>query len=151
MSDGKTVAIRLNGTWYQFNWEATVDAASNAVVGIDVRDTEDADALIESHRHGVATTGQPPMAETVDNKPSNLCPEVKEQLAPTIVLEATPGRGQAKAPVEGTFGLFSQTAPPLRVDGTTPRETASSILTLVTLTSAWARNRKPRKKESGYH
>ena len=149
LSDGKTVAICLNGTWYRFNWEATVDAASNAVVGIDVRDTEDADALIESHRHGVATTGQPPMAETVDNKPSNLCPEVKEKLAPTVVLEATPGRGQAKAPVEGNFGLFSQTAPPLRVEGNTPRELAGSIIALVILAWAWTRNGKPRKNLNG--
>jgi hypothetical protein len=149
LSDGKTVAIRLNGKWYRFNWEATVDTASNAVVGIDVRDTEDADALIQSHRHGVTTTGQPPMAETVDNKPSNLCPEVERQLAPTIVVEATPGRGQAKAPLEGTFGLFSQTAPPLEVEGNTPRELARSIITLLLLVWAWTRNGKPRKNLKG--
>jgi hypothetical protein len=148
-SDGKTVAIRLNGKWYRFNWEATVDVASNAVVGIDVRDSEDADALIESHRHGVATTGKPPMAETVDNRPSNLCPEVQRKLAPTVVLEATPGRGQAKAPLEGTFGLFAQTTPPLEVQGNTPHELARSIITLLLWLWAWTRNGRPRKKLSG--
>jgi hypothetical protein len=149
MSDGKTVAIRLQGVWYHFNWEATVDVDSNAVVGIDVREVENADALIASHEHGVATTGQSPIAETVDNKPSNLCPKVKQELDPTIVLEATPGRGQAKAPIEGTFGLFSQTAPPLVVEGKTPKALARSFLVLLLTLWAWARNGKPRNKLNG--
>ena len=58
-------------------------------------------------------------------------------------------RGQAKAPLEGAFGLFQQMAPPLVVRGDTPRERARSYLALLFVIWAWARNGKPRAKLGG--
>ncbi|MSP71363.1 MAG: hypothetical protein EXR76_04095, partial [Myxococcales bacterium] len=74
---------------------------------------------------------------------------MKDGIAPTELLSATPGRGQAKAPLEGAFGLFQQLAPPLVVRGDTPRERARSDLALLFVVWAWARNGKPRAKLRG--
>jgi transposase InsO family protein len=67
----------------------------------------------------------------------------------TIFLRATPGRGQAKAALEGAFGLFRQSLPPLEVKGGSLREMARSILHLVF--TAWfrGRNGRPRKRLNG--
>ncbi len=70
------------------------------------------------------------------------------RLLPAL-LRATPGRGQAKAPLEGAFGLFQQTMPPLIVEGQTSRERARSVLDLVFTEWARGRNGKPRKRLKG--
>jgi len=146
--DGTELAIEVNGQRYVFNFQAVVDGATNAIVGIDVSDVEDEHALLNTVHHGRVTTGESvaPMALTVDGKPCNHTPLVQDSIAPTEVLQATLGRGQAKAPVEGTFGLFQQSAPPLIVGGDTPREQAGSFLALLLLTWTWARNGRPRRR-----
>ena len=67
----------------------------------------------------------------------------------TIFLRATPGRGQAKAALEGSFGLFKQAMPPLVIEGESLREMARSVLHLVL--TAWyrGRNGRPRKRLGG--
>jgi hypothetical protein len=149
LGDGTTVALSLDGVWHVFNIEVVSDPATNATVGVDVSDTEDAAAVLAAFEHGKQTTGEAPLAMTLDNKAPNLSAEVKEGIAPAELLRATPGRGQAKAPLEGSFGLFRQTAPPLVVSGRTPRERARSYLELLFVTWAWARNGKPRRKLGG--
>lgn len=125
------------------------DPASNAVTGVTVTDTENEQAVLAAFEHGKQTAGEPPLALTLDNKPSNHSPAVEQGVAPAELLRSTPGRGQAKAPLEGTFGLFQQTAPPLVVQGSTPRERARSYLALLFVLWAWARNGKPRRKLGG--
>jgi len=141
--------LELNGQRFVFNLEAICDVDSSAVTGIHVSDAEDEAALLAAYDHGVRTAGDKPLSITVDSRPSNHTAAVHASVAPTVVLPATPGRGQAKATVEGTFGLFSQTAPPLRVSGHEPRDVARSILALVALTWCWARNGKPRERLGG--
>lgn len=106
--DGTELAIQVNGQRYVFNFQAVVDGATSAIVGTDVSDVENEDALLRAVHHRRVTTGQAPMALTVDGKPCNHTPLVQDSIAPTEVLPATPGRGQAKAPVEGAFGLFQR-------------------------------------------
>lgn len=149
IGDGTTLAIWVNDHVYAFNAQANVDAASNALVAFDVTNTEDEQAVIDAYQHGLDTTGAPPLALTLDNRPSNLTPAVETAIAPTILLASTPGRGPAKAPIEGTFGLFAQTAPPLAILGRTERELARSILQLVLTVFAWTRNGKPRARLGG--
>ncbi len=149
IGDGTTLAIRLNSQLYVFNAEGVIDAASNGLVAFDVTDTEDEQAVIDAFQHGVATTGEPPLAVTLDNRPSNLTTTVEAAIAPSELLASTPARGESKAPIEGNFGLFQQTAPPLVVSGENWREIARSILQLVLTTYAWARNGKPRKRLGG--
>ncbi|MEW6279735.1 MAG: hypothetical protein AB1758_13995 [Candidatus Eremiobacterota bacterium] len=66
----------------------------------------------------------------------------------TTVLAATPGRGQAKAPLEGLFGLFQQALPALVLTGKTAREIACSALILILLVcETWFRGRNGRPRE----
>ncbi len=134
---------------FVFTLEAVGDVDSGALTGLTVGDTENEAALLAAFEHGLMTTGAPPLALTLDNKPSNQTPAVEAGIQPAELLAATPGRGQAKAPLEGTFGLFSQNAPPLSLTGKTRRELARSILFLVVLTWAWARNGRPRRGLAG--
>jgi hypothetical protein len=146
LADGREVTIVFDGQPYIFNWEASVDGCVCASVGLTVSDHEDSAALIGTVEHGTITTGHKPVVASVDAKPSNHAPAVQQAISPTLVLQTTVGRGQAKAPVEGHFGLFSQAVPPLVVSGSTPREQARCVVELVL--TAWSRGRNGRPRRS---
>ena len=149
LGDGTTLVMTVNGERFPFTLEAIADVSSDALVGLEVTDVEDQQAVLGAFEHGVDTTGAHPDSMTLDNKPCNHTSQIREAVEPTVVIPATPGRGQAKAPLEGKFGLFEQTAPPLVVNGSTRRELARSILILVVTLWAWTRNGKPRKRLEG--
>ena len=146
LGDGTQLAIEVSGERYVFNLEAVLDVYTNAVVGVDVSDVENEDALLTAFYQGIVTAAQHPHVLSVDRKPCNHTPLVHDSIAPTQVLPSTPGRGQAKAGLEGTFGLFQQTTPPLVVAGDTQRQLARSVLALVCTVWAWARNGRPRQR-----
>jgi transposase InsO family protein len=149
LGDGTSIAVHWGSHVFVFNVEALQDVTSNAVVGFRASDSEDEEALRLTYEMGLETTGGPPLSVSLDNRPSNHSPGTLEALSGTTVLAATPGRGQAKAAVEGGFGLFQQTMPPLVVDGATWREMARCVLELVM--TAWyrGRNGKPRERLKG--
>ena len=149
--DGKQLTIIFRDQRFIFNLEAVVDGASNAVVGARVTDSEDAPAVIESFRQGLQTTaGQPPLAVTLDNRPSNFAPAIDDALSCTELLRATPGRGQAKAPVEGAFGLFEQSLPgPIIIGGKTDKDIARGVAQQVATAFFRGRNGRPRRKLGG--
>jgi hypothetical protein len=151
VGDGMTVPITIDTTTLHLNFELQCDAFSDAFVGLSIRDEEDSVAVVESFADGVATTGAPPLAELLDNKPSNHTEAVDRALGDTIRLRATPGRAQNKAHVEGAFGLFAQTAPALelRLTGASPGQIAAQLLRLVTTTWARAQNHRPRHDRGG--
>lgn len=149
LGDGTPLAFVWEGERFVFNLEAMLDSATNATVGLAVTDTEDEEAVRLAYEAARQETGQAPFAVTLDNLPSNHSPGTLKALADTMVLRATPGRGQSKAPVEGSFGLLQQALPPLVLDGASPRERARQALQLIL--TAWfvGRNGKPRKKLHG--
>jgi hypothetical protein len=148
--DGTPVTVSFDGELFVFNLELVVDTSSAAAVGIDVRDHENADAVIAAFGDGLATTGAPPLCLLLDNKPSNHAPEVDSALGDdTIRMRATVGRPQNKAHVEGAFGLFFQAAPPIVIDGATKRERARQMLLLQTRTWARTLNHRPRASHRG--
>jgi hypothetical protein len=149
LGDGTTLAIRVRDRWHFFNLQAALDVDSDAVVGIHVSDCEDQHAVRQSFEHGEATTGGGPEGMSLDGKACNHPESLADALQPTVVVPTTPARGQAKAPLEGFFGLFSQTAPPLIVDGKSDHELARSFLALLMLVWCWARNGKPRRHLAG--
>ena len=149
LGDGTVLAIELNGQRYFFNVEAILDVHTNALVGLHVSDTEDEQAVRQAFLHAEATTGQRPIALSLDGKPCNNTDGLAQAVQPSQIVPSTPGRGQAKAPLEGAFGLFQQTAPPLVIRGDNGRELARSIITLVLLLWAWTRNGKPRARLGG--
>jgi len=149
VADGKTVEVVIDGEVLHVNLELVVDTATDAAVGIDVRDEEDAAALVTAFEDAVATAGEPPLALLVDNRPSNHAPEVDDALGDTMKVDATPNRPQNKAHVEGAFGLFAQKVPPIEVDTSDSRELARALALLVGTVFFRALNRAPRRDRGG--
>lgn len=149
VGDGCELSAELDGQVFCFNLELLVDAHSDAAVGIDVRDYEDSDAVISAFEEGLVTTSTTPLSLLLDNKPCNHAPAVHEATAGTLVIPATKGRPQNKAHVEGAFGLFSQYAPPLRLDGRTDKDRARQLVELCARTFFNALNMRPQAKRGG--
>ena len=149
VGDGTALTFTLNGEPFTFHLELFVDADSAALAGAAVRDEEDSAAVIDAFRDGAATTGFPPIAALLDNRPSNHTDDVHAALDPTLTIRATRGRAQNKGHVEGSFGLFSQTAPRLSLHASTPRALASRVIELVVTTWARTLNHKPRPSRGG--
>ncbi len=150
VGDGMQVPVLFGGERFVFNVELNVDAHTAAFAGVSVRDTEDSAAVVEAFESGVATTGSPPIAILLDNRPSNHTPDVDEAIGDTIRIRATPERPQNKAHVEGAFGLFSQALPPLVLDTTgTLRDQARRFLSLVVDVWAKTTNHRPRSGRGG--
>lgn len=150
VGDGMEVPVVVDGQRFVFNVEFDVDACSGAFVGVSVRDAEDSEAVVEAFDSGVATTGEPPLALLLDNKPCNHSPVVDTALGDTILIRATPERPQDKAHVEGAFGLFSQVLPPLVIDTSlAPHDIARRFLGIAV--DLWTRttNHRPRKGRGG--
>jgi hypothetical protein len=152
VGDGKKVTVNVDDQQMAFNLELNVDAKSGAFVGISVSDAEDGAAVTDSVADGVATTGAAPLAMLLDNRPSNHTTEVNAAIAEhgSQTIPATLQRPQNKAHVEGAFGLFSQTVPPVTLDlSQEPREIARQILKLVCTTWGRAFNHRPRHDNKG--
>lgn len=147
--DGSPIAITLNGCTFTFNWELAVDGWSAALVGASVRPEEDTRAVLEAFEDGVATTGAKPLGLTTDNGAANHAPEVAAALGDTLHIRTTLGRPQNDGPVEGAFGLFQQTAPPLVVAGDTDEELARAVLALILTVYGRATNHRPRNNRNG--
>ncbi len=145
-ADGSPRDVVVDGQLYTFNLELNVDTHTTAQVGLSVRDTEDGAAVVEVLNDGIATTGAAPIAQLLDNRPSNHTDEVTEALGDTIKIRRTQGRPQNGAHVEGSFGLFEQRAPDIVLDTGDPRELARSALILVAQT--WARTLNHRAGDS---
>jgi len=149
-ADGMQVPVVVDDQRFDFNLELNVDPHTGAFVGASVRDEEDSDAVIEAFGDGVDTTGAAPLAELLDNRPSNHTPEVDDALGETMRMRATPARPQNKAHVEGAFGLFSQVLPALVLDTRlSSHDLAKALLCLVV--QVWARttNHRPRADRQG--
>jgi transposase InsO family protein len=149
VGDGKKLEILVDGEVFRVNLELVVDAATDAAVGVAVTDEEDSDAVRDAFESGVDTTGKPPLAMLLDNRPSNHTPELDETLGDTMRIRATENRPQNKAHVEGAFGLFTQKTPPIEIETHEPRALARAIAEIVALTFFRAINRAPRRDRDG--
>jgi len=149
VGDGKTVVVEVDGQRVACNLELDVDAHTGALVGLVVTPTEDAAAVVRAFEEGVATTGAPPLALLLDNKPSNHAPEVDPALGDTLRIRATLFRPQNKAHVEGAFGLFSQTVPEIVLSTHDRDALVQEVVRLVATTWARATNHRPRADRDG--
>lgn len=149
VADGKQLALVIDGEVVHQNLQLCVDAYSGAAVGIDVRDQEDTPAVVAAFDDGVHTTGKDPLALLLDNKPCNHTDEVDAALGDTLRLHSTLGRPQNKAHVEGAFGLFSQTVPPIELSTRDPRQLAHDVARLVATVFFRVLNRRPRLDRDG--
>ena len=138
VADGKALEILIDGERWRVNLELAVDAATGAAVGISVSDEEDSQAVRDAFASGLETTGEPPLALLLDDKPSNHTADVDAALGETMRIRATENRPQNKAHVEGGFGLFAQKVPPIELDTRDPHALALAIAKIVALASAAA-------------
>ncbi|MDP6943216.1 MAG: hypothetical protein QF464_03620 [Myxococcota bacterium] len=148
-ADGSPLSVTIDGQTYTFNLELNVDTHTGALVGISVRDTEDGAAVTEAFADSVATTGAAPIAQLLDNRPSNHTDEVIEVLGDTLKIRRTQGRPQNGAHVEGAFGLFQQMAPDIVLDTSSDHELARQALTLQVQTWARTLNHRPGDDQDG--
>jgi hypothetical protein len=144
VGDGSPISVTVGLDTFTFNVELLVDPASGAVTGASIDDVEDGAALISAFDDAVTTTGSPPLAVLVDNKPSNHTDEVREALGDTRIVRATVQRPQNKAHVEGAYGLFQQTVPDLELVPGPPKELARQLLSKIVATWARTLNHRPR-------
>ena len=149
VGDGAELIVVLNGERLTVNLELLVAPDSGAFTGASIRPTEDAAAVTEAFADGARTTGAPPIALLLDNKPSNHGEEVDQALGDTLRMRSRPFVPTGKPHVEGAFGLFSQEAPPMAITASRPQELAAEVARLVV--TAWARavNHRPRKDRGG--
>lgn len=149
VGDGATLVLLLNGERFVVNLELLVDADSGAFTGASIRPTEDAAAVVEAFDDAVQTTGAPPLALLLDNKPSNHCEEVEQAIGDTILLRSRPFVPTDKPHVEGAFGLFAQEAPRLVLNASTLPDLAAQVVALAVTTWARAVNHRPRPDRDG--
>lgn len=149
VGDGMQVSFDVNGERFDFNLELDVDAHTSALVGGCLSAQEDAAAVVGAYDDGVCTTATRPLSLLLDNRESNHTVEVDAAIGDTLRIRSTAGRGQSKAHVEGSFGLFSQIAPPLEINADTAKEVAEQTLTLVVETWGRTLNHKPRADRGG--
>ncbi len=149
-SDGKEVTVLVGDEPFIVTWQPMVDVGSAATVGSAMRSAEDTAGVIASFTEGVKTTGAGPAALLLDNKAPNKSAALLAALpAGTFLMHGTLGRGQSKATIEGSFGLFAQDLGSVTavVDVASPERIALSVADAVTRAYAAGRNRRPRRKD----
>jgi len=149
VGDGAELVVYVQGERFTVNLELLVDAYSAAYTGATVSPTEDAAAVVQAFEDGVATTGARPLAVLLDNKPSNHGEQVQEALGETLLMRSRPYVPTDKPQVEGAFGLFSQEAPAMVLNGTDSAAIARELAALVFTTWARAVNHRPRVDRRG--
>lgn len=149
VGDGTAVPVLVDGEVITVNVELNVDAFSGAFVGIDVTKEEDSAAVVGAFQQGIGTAGEAPIALLLDNKPCNHSAEVAAALGDTLRIRATTFRAQNKAHVEGAFGLFKSTLPPIVLSTHNPRQLVLDVVRLVAETYARGINLRPRRDRNG--
>jgi len=149
VGDGAQLEVTLDGERFKVNLELLVDPDTGAFTGASIRPTEDATAVVNAFVDGVATTGAPPIALLLDNKPSNHIDVVVNALDDTLLLRSRPYVPTDKPHIEGAFGLFSQEAPEMVLHTGTPAQLALQVVALIVTTWARAVNHRPRVDRNG--
>jgi hypothetical protein len=150
-ADGKDVTVTVNRHRFSFCWQTVVDGRTSTPTGLAIRDSEDGQGLLQALQMSKQSTGALPDAITRDGKPCNYTPEVEAALqqGDIISVPATPNRGQSKAPVEGLFGLFSQSMPPIDIQASSVKHLARAILWYVVFAYCAGRAAAPRPSLGG--
>ena len=111
VTDGKTVEAVFTGTGEirQYNWQGIIDQATICHTAVVVTDTESADGVRKAFDNSCKFLGRAPQALVHDNKPIHDEHKLREHIEKTtVMIPATPARGENKAGIEGEFGKFEQ-------------------------------------------
>jgi len=134
VTDGKTVQLVATDTGEitDFNWQGIVDQATGCHTAVVVTTTECAQGVVDAYNKSCEFLGGPPMALLHDNKPIHNEKELREHIEKTtIMIPATPARGQNKAIIEGEFGKYEQYVGNINIDFTNEDTLKMSIVSEV--------------------
>ena len=121
VTDGKTVQLLSTdtGELHDVNWQGMVDQSTGCHTAVVVTANECAQGIIDAYDKSCEFLGAPPMALLHDNKPIHDDKGLRAHIEKaTIMIPATPARGQNKAIIEGEFGKFEQSVGTIRIDET---------------------------------
>lgn len=121
VTDGKIIQVICTGTGEvnDFNWQGIVDQATACHTAVVVTATECAQGVREAFDASCKFLGRQPDALVHDNKPIHNEAVLREHIEKTtLMIPATPDRGQNKAVIEGEFGKFEQAVGLIRLDDT---------------------------------
>ncbi len=119
VTDGKTVQVICTGTGEvnEYNWQGIIDQATTCHTAVVVTETECAAGVREAFDESCKFIGHPPLALVHDNKPIHDDLTLRAHIEKTtIMIPATPNRGENKAGMEGEFGKFEQTVGTIYLD-----------------------------------
>lgn len=119
VTDGKTVQVVCTGTGEirEYNWQGIIDQATICHTAVVVTGTESAAGVREAFDESCKFLGRPPQALLHDNKPIHDEVELRKHVEKTtIMIPATPARGENKAGMEGEFGKFEQAVGTIYLD-----------------------------------
>ena len=119
VTDGKTVQAVFTGTGEirEYNWQGIIDQATICHTAVVVTGTESAAAVREAFDESCKFLGRPPLGLLHDNKPIHDDVKLREHVKKTtIMIPATPSRGENKAGMEGEFGKFEQAVGTIYLD-----------------------------------
>lgn len=119
VTDGKTVTVILTGSGEikNYNWQGMIDQATTCHTAAVVTDTESAAGVREAFDLSCEFLGRPPQALVHDNKPIHDEKQLREHIEKTtVMIPATPGRGENKADLEGEFGKWAQSVGTILLD-----------------------------------
>lgn len=119
VTDGKTVDVIFTGTGEirHYNWQGMIDQATICHTAVVVTDIESAAGVGKAFDDSCKFLGRAPQALVHDNKPIHDDRKLREHIEKTtLMIPATPARGENKAGIEGEFGKFEQAVGPIFLD-----------------------------------
>ena len=111
VTDGQELEVILTGSGEMrtYNWQGMVDQTTGCTTATVINETECAQGVLDAFNQSCDFLGRPPQALLHDNKPIHQEEHLRKQIEQTtIMIPATPERGQNKAIMEGTFGKVTQ-------------------------------------------
>ena len=146
-SDGKNLAVVINGEIFPSVWQCLVDGKTTAIVGGVIRDEENTENLMDAIRDSKARTGITPMAIVIDNRLSDNLPAVRDYLdgLGIEIVKIFPGNSKSNGIIEENFNVFDRWVGPVVIEGHTPALLARSIQQAILEIFTQMRGHKPRK------
>jgi hypothetical protein len=134
VTDGKTVEVvsTKTGEIRGYNWQAMVDQSTACHTARVVTNTECAAGVKAAFEASCRFMGKVPLALVHDRKPIHQEAGLKDLVEKsTVMIEATAGRGENKAVVEGEFGKFEQQVGEIYLDDSNPETLKQSAVSEV--------------------
>jgi hypothetical protein len=153
VTDGKEISIHLTSSQEhrKLNWQAMIDQTTGTDVGFAITPNENANGIKRALDAALDFMGgQAPAAILCDNKPCYDDAELQEKIKPICdVIKATPGRGENKAIVEGSFSLFEQRVGKICLDDSSTPALINSAVGEIIRTYTATTNHVPRAEFDG--